>query len=226
MINTKSASVFGASGLVGSQLVELLIKDPNYNRIVVGNRHPIDYGSSKVTEVVIDFNSLEEYDSLFDVDELFICLGTTIKKAGSKSKFEYVDLQLPLSIAAEAKKAQVKCLTMISALDANSKSTNFYLKTKGRAENAIMKLDFPNCFFVRPSLLLGKRSEKRIAEGIAQWWMKKLNFLFIGPLKKYKAIKAIDVARSMLFICNSKQDGVIFSSEKLQEFSNQYLAQK
>ncbi len=222
MEKKKTASIFGASGLVGTELVKLLVVDTNYDQLIIGNRKQINYSSSKVKEVIVDFGSLEKYQSLFKVDDVFVCLGTTIKKAGSKEKFEYVDYQLPKEIANGAKKANVECFTMITSLDANANSSNFYLKTKGRVEDYVNNLNLKNCFFVRPSLLLGKRKEKRLVEGIAQWWMKKADFLFLGSLKKYKAIEAKEVAKAIIYISQEKPNGTSFSSSQLHDFSKQY----
>jgi len=223
MKKNKIACVFGASGLVGSFLVELLAQDDCYTEIVVANRTHIDYSSPKIKEVLVDFSSLDKNPELFKVDELFVCIGTTISKAGSKEKFRQVDLDLPIQIAEHSKNAGLNFFCMISSLGADASSSNFYSKTKGQAENAIKALGLNNCYFVRPSLLFGKRDEKRTFEGIVQWWMKRLSFLFISALKKYKGIEARDVAAAMLYLANNLPKMEVISSSELHQYSTNYF---
>ena len=226
MEKNKSASVFGASGLVGSFLVELLSQDNSYSDILVANRTHIDYTSPKIKEVLLDFDSLDKNPELFKVDELFVCIGTTIHKAGSKERFRQIDLKLPTKIATYAKEYDLQFFCMISSLGADSSSSNFYSKTKGQAEDAIKALDLTNCYFVRPSLLIGDREEKRVFEEIAQWWMKKLSFLFVGGLKKYKGIKARDVAAAMIYLAEHRPQQKVISSNELQQFSSNYFEKR
>lgn len=225
MEHKKVSTVFGASGLVGTHLVELMSSDPKYKTILVANRSHIAYSSPKVKEIIVDFDDLDQYNELFQVDEVFVCIGTTIKKAGSKEKFKQIDLVLPKKIAQQANEHKVNFFCMISSLGADADSSNFYSKTKGQAEDAVSNLDFKHLYIVQPSLLLGSRNESRTGEAIAQWVMKGLDFLFIGPLKKYKAIKAENVASAMLFIADQLPNKQVIPSAELQQFSTNYFQQ-
>ena len=213
----KKALVFGSTGLVGKQLVKQLVAKEEIERVDIVNRSEQFYTSKKVKQYVIDYSSLEERNEIFNVDQVYICLGTTIKKAGSKAKFEEVDLNLPVRISKMAANNSVAKLIMISSMGADEKSSNFYLCTKGKAENQIKSLEIPHTYFVRPSLLLGDRNEKRVGESIAKVVMIAFSFLFIGPLKKYKAIKDSIVAKAMIKI--------MFSNNKSRAFENKELFQ-
>ncbi len=211
----KKALVFGATGLVGKQLIQQLVAIEEIERIHIVNRREQLYSSNKIKQYVIDYSSLEEKNEIFKVDQVYICLGTTIKKAGSKANFEEVDLILAVRIAKMAANNSVEKLIMISSMGAEEKSSNFYLSTKGKAENQIKRLEIPQTYFVRPSLLLGDRKEKRVGESIAKIVMSSLSFLFIGPFKNYKAIKDTTVAKAMIHIMFSELDSRAFENKEL-----------
>jgi len=222
MSKHKTALVFGATGLVGSKLVDLLIEDERYSKIRVANRSSKNYEDSKIEEVLVDFNHLEEYADSFNADDVFICLGTTIKKAGSKPAFEKVDLDYPTEIARLAKQNQVSQLVHISAIGANSKSSNFYTKTKGKAEEAVWKVGPENSYAVRPSMLFGNREEFRLGEKIGIALMKTLGFLMVGPAKKYKGIYDEEVAQAMIFIANATPKQKAFNSDELKAIAKNF----
>lgn len=211
----KSALVFGSTGLIGSKLVEQLLNDNRYEYIRVMNRKSLGYQHEKLKETLLSFEQLEEHKALFEVDEVFICLGTTIKKAGSKKQFEYVDFELPQRIARISKESNVDCLLMISSIGASIESNNFYLKTKGKAEKAVFDLGPKRAFVVRPSIILGERKEKRTGEMVAKWLMKQFEFLLIGSLRKYRGIYPEELAKALIFIANSNPLKSIFESEEL-----------
>lgn len=215
----RSCLVFGATGLVGKKLVSQLVENESYNSIDVANRRSQNYSSSKIKEHIIDFDRLENNRDLFQVDDVFICLGTTIKKAGSQEAFEKVDLDLPVKIAQLSKSGKVKTLVFISSLGADANSSNFYLRTKGRAEDEILKNGPENSYAVRPSMLFGDRKENRIGESIGKFFMKNLEFLMIGGLKKYRGIYDNQVARAMIIIALSQPKSTIIESEELKEIA-------
>ena len=216
MSSNKIALVFGATGLVGQKLLKLLLEDERYKIVRVANRKSINYSNTKVDEVIVDFASLGNHEDSFNADDVFICLGTTIKKAGSKQAFEKVDLEYPAEIARLAKKSGVKQLVHISALGANAKSSNFYINTKGRAEEMIWKNGPKNSYAVRPSMLFGNRNEFRLGEKFGIFLMKNLVFLMQGGLKKYRGIYDAEVAEAMLFIANAVPQQKYFDSEELK----------
>jgi uncharacterized protein YbjT (DUF2867 family) len=200
----KTALVLGATGLVGKTLVEQLCRDHRYQTVTCLVRKPLpkDFfsGSTKKVEpIVIDFESLEDYQGYFGCQHIYVCLGTTIKKAGSKSAFRKVDFEF-VHVAAQLARAQrAGSFVWISSVGANAKSNNFYLRVKGELENAIIGMSgLNNASAVRPSLLLGERKEMRPAEKLASAFSPFLSPLLRGRLIKYKPVQAADVAAQMI----------------------------
>jgi uncharacterized protein YbjT (DUF2867 family) len=192
--------ILGASGLTGSFVLKHALEDPRISEVFIWVRNPLGISHSKLKEVVVDFLSLDSIAVNFPiVDAVCCCIGTTIKKAGSPRVFHDTDVLLPQKIAEIAIQKGVKTFVLQSSIGANSDSNNFYLKCKGDIENSISALNFNSFIILQPSLLLGKRKEKRLPEKIAMYLMGALNWLFIGPLKNYKAISAEHVAKAMLF---------------------------
>ena len=153
-------------------------------------------------------------------DDIFICLGTTIKKAGSVKKMEEVDRDLPVALATVASANGVKRIAVVSALGANPRSSNYYLRIKGEMERDIQKLKFENIAIVRPSLLLGERKEKRAGEFIGKMVMKTFKPVLIGKMKKYRGIHGKDVAKAMIAILQKPQVKTVYESDELQRVAN------
>ena len=217
----KRALVFGATGLTGHHLTEQLLANKNYREIICVNRHPMGLNHERLTEVIDDYSHLENLKIQQSINDVFCCIGTTIKKAGSKENFKKVDLELPVAIAKLAADKKAGKLLVVSSIGAKAKSGNFYLRTKGEMEQQVLKIEGPLKTIVRPSMLLGERSEKRNAETSGQWLMRAIRFLMIGKLRKYRVIQAADVARAMIAIANSQPTTqVIFESNDLQEIAN------
>ena len=206
-MNSKIALVFGATGLTGSCLLNFLLKDSRYGKVKVFLRKKTDFPSDEKLEVhVVELSAPENYSHLLQGDDLFCCLGTTIAVAGSKEAFRKVDFDLPVKIAEQASKNNVAAFIVVSSLGADSKSANFYLsklgmnslwslpqgylETKGEMEEAIQKFPFRKFSALQPSMLLGERKEFRFGELIGKGLMQALSFVFIGSLKKHKAIYA------------------------------------
>ncbi len=214
----KTAIIFGSSGLTGSALLNQLCALSKYKEIICINRihQKIDFPNCR--EIIDDFSDLNALSQIVKADEVYCCLGTTIKKAGSKVNFTKVDLDLPVAIANACKKNGVQHFLVISSVGANATTGNFYLRTKGLMEQAVLKLSIPQTTIVRPSMLLGERKETRLGEGMGKTIMKGAGVLMFGKLKKYKAIHVDDVAKAMVIIANTsptKQN--IFESNELQE---------
>lgn len=204
MHGNKTALVLGATGLVGKALVRQLLVDPRYTSITLLVRRPLPASlfsdpAGKLNPIVIDFDALQDYQGYFSVSHVYCCLGTTMKIAGSKAAFRKVDFEY-VHIAAQLTRAQrAESFVWISSVGADAKSTNFYLRVKGELENALMRMpQLPNAAAVRPSLLLGERTESRPAEDIMQALAPMLGKLMVGPLKKYRPVTAAEVARKMI----------------------------
>jgi uncharacterized protein YbjT (DUF2867 family) len=200
----KTALVLGATGLVGKALVEQLCRDRRYQTVTCLVRKPLsnDFfteNASKVRPIVVNFENLQDYQGYFGAQHIFVCLGTTIKKAGNKSAFRRVDFEY-VHVAAQLARAQrALSFVWISSVGANAKSSNFYLRVKGELENAIINMSgLDNACAVRPSLLLGKREEMRPSEKLATMLTPLLSPLMLGGLGKYKPVQVADVAAQMI----------------------------
>jgi uncharacterized protein YbjT (DUF2867 family) len=193
----RTAIIIGSSGLVGKQLLNYLLQDTQYNLITIIVRKSLNWKHPKLKEVITDFNNLDSLTEYLITSDLFICTGTTIKKAGSKAAFKKIDLELPYSLSKIAIKNNVENLYIISALGANSRSQVYYNAIKGELEDLIKQLSFKKICIFQPSLLLGKRSEFRLTELIAQYSMRFLNIFMIGPLANYKGVYDWQVAKAM-----------------------------
>ena len=194
--------VAGSTGLIGRNVIEVL---SNTNqRVVALTRRSISNLPHNITELIIDFDAFEKHGSLPPCSNVFICLGTTIKTAGSKENFRKVDIDYCLSIAKKAKKSGAETLSLISSIGANSSSKNFYLKTKGQLEEAIQDLGFSTVNIFRPSFLVGERSEKRMAEKVAIKLAKIMDLFLIGSARKYRSVKAELLAKTMVSKIDSK----------------------
>ena len=203
----KTALVLGATGLVGKALVEQLCRDRRYQTVTCLVRKPLskDFFTvnaanvAKVQPIVVDFENLEDYQGYFGCQHIYVCLGTTIKKAGNKSAFRKVDFEY-VHIAAQLARAQrAMSFVWISSVGANAKSNNFYLRVKGELENAIINMSgLDNACAVRPSLLLGEREEMRPAEKLASMLSPWLSPMMLGGLSKYKPVQVTDVAAQMI----------------------------
>ncbi|MBC7864297.1 MAG: NAD(P)H-binding protein [Bacteroidia bacterium] len=193
-----SALVFGSSGLTGNFLTEKLLSDPSFSQVKVFVRKKSGTTHPKLKEIIVDFANEKELQENLKGDVLFCCLGTTIRVAGSQEAFEKVDLHYPVLLANLAAKNGIKKFLMVSSVGASAQSTNFYLKTKGTAEEKIAATTIPHIYFFRPSMLLGKRKEFRFGEVMGKFFMVALSFLFMGGLKKYRAIKSEKVAEAMI----------------------------
>ena len=207
MISTapKTAIIAGASGLVGSHCLDLLLKSERYKKVISIGRKLLSLEHPKLEQKLVDFAMLESYSSSLIADDIYCCLGTTIKKAGSKENFYKVDYTYVVKLATIAATNFASQFLVVSAMGADAHSRIFYNQVKGKMEAAIKPLHFLGVHIFQPSLLLGQRSEKRIGEQAAQVLAKLLPFLFMGPLRLYKPIQARDVAQAMLYA--AAQDG-------------------
>jgi len=215
----QNIAIIGATGLVGSKLLEQIVTHKSNSKVFVVSRNQPANLPDNVEHIALNQG---DYSFSDEISTAFCCLGTTMKKAGSKEAFRKVDFDMVTEFAQKAKKYGVKSFAVVSSIGANAKSRNFYLRTKGEVEDELKKVGFERLIIVRPSLLLGKRNEKRFGEDIGKVLYKVLSFLFIGPLKKYKGINAEDVAKAMLILSEQGKGTVIAESNALQLFSNEY----
>ncbi len=217
----KTALLVGATGLIGNQLLRLLLNNDLYDLVIVLSRRPIkDLESKKLMVKLVNFEEIENI-TLPPVDDFFCTLGTTMKQAGSKEIFYKIDFDYPIMSAKLALKHQAKRSFLVTAMGADANAVVYYNRVKGKVEEAILGLAFQDQFIFRPSLLLGNREKTRFGESMAQLLAKSLSFLFIGVFKQYKAIEGKDVAKAMNSIAVSSSSGInIYSSIQIQEIAD------
>lgn len=216
----KSALLVGASGLVGSELLSCLLISQEYSKVIVLVRKSLGLNHAKLEERVIDFEELALYKDCFKVEDVFCCLGTTIKKAGSQEAFKKVDVDYPLEVARLAKEMQAEKFLIISSMGANPNSAVFYSRMKGLLEQKLTEIGIKSLYIFRPSLLIGDRKEFRMGEAVSALFTKGLSFLFMGPLKKYKPITANAVASGMCRAAQNKAEGIhTYISHEIAEMS-------
>jgi len=217
----KTAIIIGSTGLIGSHLLNLILDSNDYLNVITFVKRDTGIKHKKLTQHIIDFDKPETYKELVVGDDLFCTIGTTIKKAGSKEAFRKVDFEYPRQFAAYALQNKDKQFLIISSLGADSNSGNFYLKTKGEIQDFLKDSKIESVAVLQPSLLLGDRKEFRLGEKIGAFFMKTLSFMFLGNLKKYKAIEAKTVAKAMLTIAQQNNSGFkIYESDVIQEIAN------
>ena len=202
----KEVTLFGGTGLIGSLLLNILIEDNDYHKINVVTRKLISLSHKKIKIHIIDFSDSKSYSqTLRNSQIVFASIGTTQSKVkGNKESYRKIDFDIIYNIVKACKENNVENFSFVSSSGANIKSNNFYLNLKGEIENSILNLNLSSTSVFRPSLLLGKRKEKRYGEKIAQLIMPFLSFLMPS---KYKPIKAALVAKSMVNISKSIQPG-------------------
>lgn len=202
----RTALIAGASGLTGKQCLYQLLENNHYDKVIALVRNTLPLKHPKLQQVIMDYGKPETF--AIAADDVFCCLGTTIKKAGSKEQFRLVDYTYPLRLAEQSLAKGARQFVVISALGADATSSIFYNQVKGEMEAALSRLGFESVKILQPSLLLGARNEFRLGERIAQLILRPLGLLFIGPLKKYKPIPALTLAKAMVAVSLNEEKGV------------------
>ena len=193
----RTAWLTGATGLVGGFVLRQLLASEWYSQVIALTRRTMNVDHPKLEQRLVDFDQLQAID-LPPAEDVFCALGTTIKKAGSQEAFRRVDLDYPRALANKAAASGAQQFLLVSSVGANARSRNFYLRMKGELEDAVSALPYKGFHVFRPSLLLGPREERRPAERLAEVLMKGLSPVLIDGLRKYRPIKAEEVARAMV----------------------------
>lgn len=224
----KKALVFGSTGFIGSFLVEFLLKHEAYQSVVTFGRRALEIDNPKLEHHIVNFDEPESFEQLIDGDDLYCCLGTTIKKAGSKEAFFKVDFIYAFEIAKIAAKNGVNQFLLVSSVGADPNALFFYSKVKGQLEEAIKTLNFWSFHIFRPSVLLGERVETRWGEEIAGKIGSFIDSFTGGRLTKYRPIEADIVAKAMINAAQELIEGEhIYPSNYLQELaSEEYFKNK
>lgn len=207
------ALVIGATGAVGKDLVEQLLKDESFERVDVFVRREVKVPSPKLVPHVVDFDHPERWSELLTGDVLFSCLGTTIKAAGSQDAQWKVDYTYQYEAAKAARNNGVGKLVLVSSVGASSKSKIFYSRMKGQLDEDVQKLGFPGCFILRPPSLVRKGSD-RFGEKAGVAVLKCFNA--IGLIRSWKPMPTEEVAAAMIRLAKSDKNGTnIITSQEI-----------
>lgn len=205
------ALLLGATGLVGRELLSLLLADSRYASVVVVARRSTGVQHAKLIEHIFDLEQMESHAEALLADDVFCALGTTIKVAGSQERFRAIDLDLPLRAARLARSQGAAHFLLVSSLGANPRSRIFYTRVKGELEEQLKTIGYPSLTIARPATLLGIRTEHRPGEGLAQ----RLGWLVPAA---YKPIHGHTVARALVAAAHTPTPGVrVLASREMRE---------
>ena len=208
-MSEKTATVLGPTGMIGSYLLDLLLADDYFNIVRVLVRRPYSKKDPRMEVKLVDFNDAESFKlALEGSDVIFSCIGTTQKNVkGDNELYRKIDFGIPLNAAGFGKDAGCKKFILVSSVGASKNSGTFYLRLKGELEQAVQKVGLDAVHIMQPSMLLGERNEKRTGEPLVQATAKFLSPLFVGSLRKYRAIPGKTVAAAMLNVAKEDKKG-------------------
>ena len=202
------AIVFGATGFIGSHLLDGLLADPAYTEIIAVTRRPLGRSDAKLTVLTGDLASLPALAPQLVADEVFIALGTTRAHTPDEAAYYRIDHDYPVRAAEIARQNGARSVLLVTAVGADTKSGVFYLRTKGETERDIIALGFSHTHIFRPSQIMGERAEDRPRERLVIAAMGLLNPLLLGPLDRYRGLTGGEIARAMRLSARQPADGV------------------
>lgn len=218
----KTAIILGATGLTGGILLKKLLDDRRYSKIKLFSRSSIGVKNDKIEEHLIDLFELEKYEAEFKADEVHCCIGTTQAKTPDDETYYKIDHGIPVTAAKLAKRNQIPVYSVISALGADPESRFFYNRTKGEMERDVLAENIPETYIFQPSLIGGKREEKRPFEAAWKKVMSVGDHLLVGPLKKYRSIHASKIADAMIYVANNKYAATRIESKEIREIADSF----
>jgi uncharacterized protein YbjT (DUF2867 family) len=212
--------ITGASGLIGGYLLKHLLSDEFYSEIIVLARKPLGFSHPRLKELILDFSGIHKIEKI-DAAHFFCCLGTTIRKAGTRERFREVDFSYVAAFAKLAERSGARVFQVVSSIGADPLSRNFYLQVKGEMEESVRSASIPSIVIFRPSMLMGERKEFRFGEEAGKFLMKGLNLLLVGKWKKYRGIEGSAVSEAMFLLAKEGKNGImILESDKIQELAD------
>lgn len=205
----KTALIVGGTGLVGRELLNVLLSQDHYEKIVVVGRRSPDIKDNRIEEVIVNFDKLSDYRDKISANDYFCCLGTTMDQAKTKEGFFRVDFTYPMELAKIAKQdPKFEKFNLVSSYGAHAESGLFYNAVKGQLEEALKDLDLKTLHIYQPSLLLGYRPHFRLWEELAKIASAILSFFIIGTRLRFWAIKGEEVAKAMFYVSKSEETGI------------------
>lgn len=218
----KTAIILGATGLTGGELLDRLLKDGRYGKVILFSRSSTGIKNEKVEEHLGNLLELEKFEAEFKADEVHCCIGTTQAKTPDEETYHKIDYGIPVTAAKLAKKNNIPQFLVISALGADVESKFFYNRTKGEMERDVLAQGIEKTYIFEPSLIAGKREESRPLEAAWKKVMSVGNHLLQGPLKKYRSIQAGTIADAMVYVANNKYAGTRIKSDEIREIAEAY----
>ena len=216
-----TATLVGATGLIGSYLLQELLNDPYFDTVKILIRRPVDITHKKLEKKIVDFNDGDSLlVALSNSDVLFCAIGSTMKKVkGDKEAYRKIDFDIPVNLARFCKMTGCEKFILVSSAGANPKSSNFYQRLKGETDEAIKRSGLKTIHIMRPSLLLGERKEYRLGENMGKAIMTSLSFLIPA---RYKAIHGKEVAKVMFALSKKNEDGIfVHENSEIRNLSTQ-----
>ncbi len=212
----KTAIILGATGLTGSILLDILLKDDRYKKICLFSRSSVGFINSKLEEHLIDLFELEQHKEHFQADEVFCCVGTTKAKTPTNEIYRKIDYGIPVNAAKMCKENNIQTFMVVSAMGANPESKVFYNKTKGEMERDVLKQNISNTYILQPGLIGGSRNEKRLGETVA-----KFLFKILHPIipKGYRTILPETIAKAMLVLANQGHSKKRIENQTIKEIA-------
>jgi uncharacterized protein YbjT (DUF2867 family) len=203
----RTAIMAGASGLVGEQCLRHLLARGLHEKVVAFVRGPLNITHKKLEQRTVDYERLGRMSAFPRVQDVFCCLGTTIKKAGSEAAFRLVDHEYVVRLAETSRRSGADHFFLVSAVGADPNSRIFYSRVKGEAERDVGRLGFAGLHVFRPSFLIGRRSERRPGEAVGIAAARLVSIVLVGAARKYRPIRAETVARAMVVIARERPAG-------------------
>ena len=210
-----TAVIIGATGAVGKEILKEVLNQDYYNKVYILGRKSIENfpDNDKLEKIVVDFENLDFNTDILNGSDVFAALGTTIKIAKTKENQKKIDLDYTVNFA-KLCEGKVKSFNVVSALGATSKSKNFYTSIKGKLEDELSKLDLGVLRIYRPSLLIAKRNDKRLAEEIFMKLAPIFKKILVGGLDKYKPIEVEVLGKAIVDnTIGNKKEGVYHYSD-------------
>lgn len=208
----RKAAILGASGLVGSHLLNILLEDPDYDEVIIYARHTLGRDDKKITEVIGNLLDDNFFDKGIPAEDVYCCIGTTQSKTPDLNTYKHIDYGIPVRAAQAGLKSGMHKFLVISSIGANAKSKMFYTRIKGQMEETLLKMSIPRLHIFRPSMILGKRDEFRFGEKVAKAFLKVFGWAVPA---KYKGIKAQKIAEAMHKVAKSIDAKEIYRSAEI-----------
>ncbi len=205
----KTALIVGSTGLVGRELLNVLLKQDYYSEILLVGRRSPGIKDNRIKELIVNFDRLSDYEDEITANDYYCCIGTTMSQAKSKEAFFRVDFTYPMELAKIAKRdPKFEKFNLVSSYGAHSESGLFYNAVKGQLEEALKDMNLKTLHIYQPSLLLGYRPHFRIWEELAKIASSILSFFIIGARLRFWAIKGSEVAEAMFYVTKSEETGL------------------